>query len=442
MTYSYQQAVVIGGSFAGLWTARVLADHFEQVTILERDVLPDGPQSRSGVPQDQHVHVLLRRGASIMGRLFPNIEEELLAVGAKKVDLTQDSAVYLRKRWLQQYESGYYTYACSRIMLESILRRRVQALPNVDIRGGAQVKGLLAEEGRVAGVKAVFKDGGGETAVSADFVADASGRRSKAPDWLAELGYQQPKETVIDSRLGYAGRRFKKPTNETFDWEMMLVVAAPGYQKEGGLIYTEEDGIWMVMLAGVLGEYPPTDEAEFMDYAKKVHPKFYESISNAEPTGKIIGYRQTENRMRHYEAFTKWPDRFVIVGDAACAFNPVYGQGISVGAMAAEALGERLAKSNGTLDGVAWQFQKSYPKIVGPAWLLATSADLDWLGGDENADLPARFASWYFPKMFDALPEDRVIAHTFTEVQNLTKPPTALFAPKVAWRVYKYWRSR
>ena len=432
-----QRAIVIGSSLAGLWTARVLADHFGQVTVLERDHLPTEAASRPGVPQDQHVHVLLERGFQIMTDLFPGIEAELAAAGANRIDLTRHSRGKLRGEWLPTFESGIITYACSRILLESILRRRVMALPNVALCGGAQVQGLVAEGGRVQGVTVRWKESRGTTTETAVLVVDASGRGSKLPEWLADIGYSAPEETVIDVKLGYAGRRYKIPTPAP-EWETMLIAADPVINRRGGLIYSEENGIWMVMLAGSLGDYPPTDEAGFLAFAESVDAEFHAAIARAEPVSKIIGYRRTENRMRHYEKLDRWPDRLIALGDAVCGFNPVYGQGMSVSAMAAVALDEMLRKANGRFSGVAQQFQKTYPKIVEPAWLLATSADLEWLGNDNATTLPERVAGWYMPKVLEAMPVDQEVHKMFVRVQNLAVPPTALFQPSIAFRVLRH----
>ncbi len=433
-----QRAIVIGGSLAGLWTARVLADHFAQVTILERDSLPAAAASRPGVPQDRHVHVLLERGAKIMSQLFPGIIEELLAAGANRVDLTQDSRAKIRGQWLPQFESGIVTYACSRLMLESILRQRVAALPTVELCGGAQVQGLVANQGVVEGVQVRWKDGHEAGVETAAFIVDASGRGSKLPEWLPQIGYDAPEETVIDVRLGYAGRRYKIP-NPPPTWDMMLVGADPPHNSRAGLIYSEENNIWMVMVAGILGDYPPTDEEGFLAIARKVDADFHTAIVKAEPISNIIGYRRTENRFRRYDRLTRWPDRLVALGDAVCGFNPVYGQGMTVSAMAAVELGQMLAASSGKLVGLAHAFQKKYPKIVEPAWLLATSADLEWLGNTEATSLPERFAGWYMPKVLDAIPHDRLIHRTFIEVQNLIVPPTTLFKPAIVLRVLGHW---
>lgn len=440
------RAIIIGGSLAGLWTARVLADHFEQVTVLERDQLPTEVASRAGVPQDRHVHVLLERGAQIMTQLFPNIDDELVAAGANHIDLMEKSLVNARGHWLPQFQSGFYTFACSRLLLESVLRRRVAALPNVHLCSGAKVQGLIEKDSTVEGVQVRWKDGRGETKETAAFVVDASGRSSKLPDWLQAIGYDAPEETVIDVKLGYAGRRYKIPTNPAPNWDIMLVVGYPPDQPRGGLIYSEEDGIWMVMVAGVLQDYPPTDEAGFLAFAQDVDPKFYAAIQSAEPVSKIIGYRRTENRFRHYEKLSRWPDRLVALGDSVCGFNPIYGQGMSVSAMAAVELGEMISSQNARaeqgrsnrLTGLAQSFQKRYPKIVEPAWLLATSADLEWLGNEEATSLPERFAGWYMPKVLDAIPNDQTVHKTFIQVQNLVVPPTALFQPTIAWRVLRH----
>jgi 2-polyprenyl-6-methoxyphenol hydroxylase-like FAD-dependent oxidoreductase len=307
----------------------------------------------------------------------------------------------------------------------------------VELCGGAQVQGLVGQDGVVQGVQVRWKDGRAEGVETAVFVVDASGRSSKLPDWLQAIGYDAPQETVIDVRLGYAGRRYNIPKPAP-EWDIMLIGADPPNKSRAGLIYSEEDGIWMVMLAGILGDYPPTDEAAFLAFAQDMEPEFHAVIQNAEPVGNIIGYRRTENRMRHYEKLNRWPEGLVALGDAVCGFNPVYGQGMTVSAMAAVELGEMLAAGKGRLIGVAQSFQKKYPKIVEPAWLLATSADLEWLGNEEATSLPERFAGWYMPKVLDAIPDDQIVHKTFIQVQNLIVPPTALFQLKIAWRVLRH----
>jgi hypothetical protein len=218
----------------------------------------------------------------------------------------------------------------------------------------------------------------------------------------------------------------------------MLVAAYPPDHPRGGLIYNEENGIWMVMLAGILGDYPPTDDAGFLAFAQDVDPDFYVTIQHAEPVSNIIGYRRTENRFRRYDKLSRWPEHLVALGDAVCGFNPVYGQGMTVAAMAAVELGVMLAASGDNNSGIGQSFQKKYPKIVEPAWLLATSADLEWLGNEKATSLPERLAGWYMPKLLDTIPSDRLVHKTFIQVQNLVVPPMSLFQPSIAWRVLRH----
>ena len=299
---------------------------------------------------------------------------------------------------------------------------------------------MAEEAGEMQGVQVRWKDGrrgnGGNGRIRR--------RCQRAGLQTPRLAYKpsattQPEETVIDVRLGYAGRRYKIPTDPAPDWNMMLIGAEPPHKSRAGLIYSEEDGIWMVMVAGILADYPPTDEAGFLAFAQDVDPEFYAAIQHAKPVSNIIGYRRTENRWHHYEKLNRWPDRLVTLGDAVCGFNPIYGQGMSVSAMAAVELGEMIEQKNGRLTNVAQSFQTKYPKIVEPAWLLATSADLEWLGNEEATSLPERFAGWYMPKVLDAIPSDQIVHKTFIQVQNLIVPPTALFRPNLALRVLRHW---
>jgi 2-polyprenyl-6-methoxyphenol hydroxylase-like FAD-dependent oxidoreductase len=184
---SAAHALVIGGSMAGLWAARVLADHFDAVTIVERDRLPTAPQSLAGVPQDQHVHMLLARGMLLAQAYFPGIADELAAAGAVRVNLARDSRTKLRGQWLQRFASPYETYACSRVLFEHIIRGRVQGLPNVHFCEATQVTGLVGDGACVTGVGALDKATGQPTPLPADFVVDASGRTSQTPAWLPRL---------------------------------------------------------------------------------------------------------------------------------------------------------------------------------------------------------------------------------------------------------------
>ncbi len=443
-----REAIVMGGSMAGLWTARVLADHFDHVTIVERDQLPSEPTHRPGVPQARQYHILLRRGRLIMQELFPGLDQELCAAGAIEIDLANDLKVNFRGHWLKQFVSGHFLLSCSRVLLETRIRQRLGQHPKVQFVEGAEVTGLLTQgEGLTQTVTGIHVRrrvgfGGNQERLRADFVVDATGRNSRTPKWLTELGYEAPEESVVNSFLGYATRRYKKPANWHADWDMILVSSTPPHQPRSGIIFPEENETWVVMLGGANKDYPPTDEEGFVAYARTVAPEFYEAITAAEPITPIYGYRRTENKRRNYEKLTQWPENFIVVGDAYCAFNPIYGQGMTVSAMTAVALGEHLAQANGDLSGIAHKLQQQVAKVTQPVWLLATNADMRWpetIGAQRKSNFATRFTHWYFEQLMNTFPHHHHVRLAFSDVNHLVQPISSLFAPGVMGRVMAHY---
>ncbi|MEM7532234.1 MAG: FAD-dependent monooxygenase [Chloroflexota bacterium] len=448
-TQHKRTALVIGGSLAGMFTARVLADHFDYVTILERDQLPDGVASRPGVPQDRQVHILLERGAQIADSLFPGIHDDLVAKGAHKVDLSQDMLVWSisNSRWMDRYISGRTSYSCSRLLFEQVIRQRLYADVRISFVERSRVCGLQTDDSghRVTGVLVEDRDTNAQRTMLADFVVDASGRSSKASTWLPKIGYDAPEETSINAGLGYAGRRYRlaerNPDRTERDWKSMLIPSKAPHYPRAGLIYAEENGVWMVLVTSYLHDYPPTDEAGFLAFAESIHPAFYAQVKDATPVGNIIGYRQTQNRLCHFDRLQRWPEHFVVVGDAVCCFNPIYGQGMSVAAITADTLGQHLTRANGNLDGLAQKFQRAVPKITETAWMLATGADANWLPDVDTPkrSLARRAVHWYINQLLMGISTNRNLREAFSSVQNLMKPPTSLFHPLVAKDVFRHW---
>ena len=132
-------AIVIGSSIAGLLSARVLAEHFDKVLVLEREQLPKGPEARKSVPQGQHVHALLEAGMRTLEGLFPGLVQEMVAEGADLVDLARDAAWLQSGSWKVRYASGIQSILASRPFLEWKVRNRVATLPNVEVRQGYSV---------------------------------------------------------------------------------------------------------------------------------------------------------------------------------------------------------------------------------------------------------------------------------------------------------------
>ncbi len=450
-------ALVIGGSMAGMLAARVLADHFERVTILERDRFPeDGPVPRKGVPQARHVHALLKRGRVALERLFAGIGDELVAAGAPTLDMANDIAWLNPAGWGVRFPSDLGFVSFSRDLLDWHVRRRLVA-DNGGVRflKGYDVTGLVpdADGAGVAGARVRQRDGsgvvGGEEELHADLVVDATGRGSRAPEWLEALGCPRPEETVINAHLGDATRVYRRPPGFRADWKMVFVQAAPPEITRGALLLPIEGDRWMLTLAGRDRDYPPTDEAGFMEFARSLrNPIIRDAIEGAEPLSPIHGFRQTANRRRHYEKLPRQPHNFLVTGDAACAFNPVYAQGMTTAALGAETLQaclreQRRRRPGGDLTGLARSFQKKLAGINKAPWMLATGEDFRVRGvegGKPNA--MNRFMHRYMDRVLELSTEDAGVRLALLEVFNLLKPPTAILASAIAAKVLRRAISR
>jgi 2-polyprenyl-6-methoxyphenol hydroxylase-like FAD-dependent oxidoreductase len=435
---------VIGASMAGLLAARALSGHFGEVVVVERDQLPNGPEFRNGVPQSRHAHALLRTGLEALDRLFPGFSAELEAAGAVPLEPPRDLPWLNSAGWSGRFTAGVRLLASSRELIESLVRNRLRATPNVVFRTRSEVIGLTAAQGRATGVLVRERDGSRPdstqaTEVTADMVVEASGRMSKVPEWLEKLGYERPRETIINGHLGYASRVFRPARR--FDWKGLLIGATPDSPMGAGVFPLEGDR-WMVTVGGYGRTHqPPIDEAGYSEFISKLRtPVLFQALRDAEPLGPIYGYARTENVRRHYEKLSRPLDRLLVVGDAACCFNPIYGQGMSVAGLEALALEDCLGKpaDSGSLDGVTGSAQKAITSAGDNAWLMATGEDLRYPtteGGKEGTGRVERAIQRYIQKVLLRSNHDQVVCRAFTRVSHLLDPPSALFKPNVVARV-------
>jgi 2-polyprenyl-6-methoxyphenol hydroxylase-like FAD-dependent oxidoreductase len=431
-------ALVLGAGIAGLLAARVLVDHFSRVTLIDRDDLPENPETRNGVPQAHHAHILFVRGQRILENLFPGMIAELTSAGAPTVEWTADCPILFRDGWTPRFHSNLITRTCSRHLLEWQIRQRLMEYGNsqLTILSNRQMLGLDANKTRVTGVK--IRHERAEEIIQADLVVDATGRESHMADWLPEIGYPAVEEKSVNAFLGYASRIYRQPHNQP-DWKALFLMSNPGTR--GGLIYPIEDHRWVVTLSGRQRDYPPTNEDEFIEFARSLRsPAFYEAIKDVEPLTPIHGYRRTENRLRHFERLSHWPEGLIVTGDAVCAYNPVYGQGMTSAGLAALVLHEclddqRKHHQNGDLTGLGRRFQKRLAKSNSAPWLMSTAEDYRW--PDTEGDPPdhtTRFVQWYTDKVMAAAVHNPDIFQAFFEVTNLVKSPLVLFKPHILVR--------
>jgi 2-polyprenyl-6-methoxyphenol hydroxylase-like FAD-dependent oxidoreductase len=445
---AYQHAIVIGGSMTGLSVARVLADYFEHVTVIERDLPPQKSRFRKGVPQARHAHILLKGGELALEQLFPGLRQELVDSGALMINAGRDVALQLFGQWRQPYVSATDVLACSRALLEHVLYRRLFAHSRVRFVHESEVVGLCTDERRtqVTGIELRQRsDSASEasTIVEANLVVDASGRASRAPQWLEALGYTPAVETTVSAQAGYASRIYQCPPELDPGWKAISIIPAPPSATRGGVILPMEGGRWHVTLVGMAGDYPPTDEAAFLAFARSLpNPQLYTAIREAQPLSDIWGARSLDNRLRDYAKLPRYLEGFLVCGDSVYALNPVYAQGMTVGAQSALAIDQcmreqRRVHPNGDLRGLAQRAQLRIGKVVAGPWQLATGEDRRWptTKGAEPLPLPARLIQQYAGQLLHATLTDAMVAEVFTRVQHMTAPPSLLFRPDILLRV-------
>ncbi len=385
----YDRAVVIGGGIAGLTAAKVLTKYFSRVTIIERDRQQATPEFRQGVPQARHAHTLMPRGQMVLEKLFPGLTDEMLANGAAAIDQNREIAFYREGKWHTPKPSpSAKSFAASRPMLEYLLYCRLADHPQIRFLQGYEVKGLRVDETaqKVTGVTLRMRGSGRkpEVSFSADLVVDASGRNSRAAEWLADLGYTPPKETTVNAYTGYASRIYRRPAEFSEEWKILYVRPDPASSTRGGVILPMEGDRWHVTLYGMAHDYPPTDEDGFVAFAQSLPTmRLYEAIENAEPLTKPSGYRRTENRLLHFGKLPRYLEGFLVTGDAVYTLNPVYALGMTTAALGSQALDKTLQMQrsqipDGDLAGLASNFQKRLDKAIAPLLRVTLSEDESW----------------------------------------------------------------
>jgi 2-polyprenyl-6-methoxyphenol hydroxylase-like FAD-dependent oxidoreductase len=425
-SHKFQHAIVIGGSMAGLLTARVLYEHGNYVTIIDRDALPASRESRRGVPQGRNTHGLLAGGLNVLETLFPGLTNDLVAAGAITGDVLGDCRWFFEGDCHARSTGELGGVALSRPFLEMMVRERVRKLPCVVFRDNCAVSGLVVENRRVTGVKTEQGE------ITADLVIDASGRGTHSPQWLEAMGFTRPEEERVEIGLNYTTRKFRRNPGD-LDGDFAVVIPETVKEKRGGVMLAQEGSLWSVSLNSRFSLAPPAELEGFIEFARSLPaPYIYEIVRNAEPVGEAVVTRVPAGVRRHYEKLRHFPDGYLVIGDAIASFNPVYGQGMSSAALQAMEL--RSALKRGTED-LARRFFHKAATVVNTPWSLATGSDLRMPETIGRRTVAGKVISAYITRLHRAAHRDPAVALAFHKVGNLLAPPPSILAPQIALRV-------
>ncbi|MEU9112682.1 FAD-dependent monooxygenase [Streptomyces sp. NPDC048483] len=432
------KAVVIGGGYAGLVTARVLADHFSEVVILEQDPMDEHTGTRPHVPQGYHAHAMLAKGAEVLEKYFPGLRAELQDIGAPVFDYGEHISFLLPAGFAPRQRTGVEVQTFTRDELERRLRGKVLALPEVTLLPSTRCDGLrMAGPGTVDRVQ--YRTEGAEqpTELAADLVVNTSGRASALDNWLTEMGLPVPEKRVVKAKITYTSMNFDRSEKSTPDFNVAYQMTFAPHTPRGGVLLAVERSRWTCSLFGFEDQLPPTENSAYLDFAKSLNnPHLAEQIEGRSGQEATYRYTNVNNQWRLYHKMKAWPDRLIAIGDAVCVFNPVYGQGLTVAAMEADLLHRTLGKHRalGTgLDGLSRGFQRAVARIVLTPWTLSSNSDLMW--NPDRRPVMARIAHWYNKHLFEVSVRDARVWSRFARVANMVAAPTVLFHPAVVAKV-------
>lgn len=430
------RAIVLGGSMAGMFVARVLSDVFTEVLIVDRDALAGVREGRRGVPQGRHAHGLLARGQEILEDFFPGFTAELIAADIPVGDLGGQVRWYFDGHRIRPSGTGLRLVGVARPVLEDHVRRRVRAISNVTFVDSTDVVGPVAAAGadRVTGVRVQGRGPGAvEEVLDADLVVDATGKGSRAPGWLASLGYGTVEEDRVKVGLAYTSRRYRFAV-DPFRGDMSINPVATPAHPRGAFLHTLGGGLGILSLTGILGDHPPTDEEGFLAFAKSLPvPDVYDAIVDAEPIGAPVTFKYPASQRRRFEKLARLPQGFLVAGDAVCSFNPVYGQGMASAALQALTLREHLQA--GTPEPRA--FFKDIAKVVDVPWEISAGGDLAFPEVEGKRTLKVRMANAFMARLQTAATHDAGLGEAFLRVAGLVDPPQSLMRPSVVLRTLR-----
>lgn len=423
------RAVVIGASVAGALCARQLADHFDEVVVVDRDdQLGATDGSRRAVPQGRHLHALWHTGLSAMEALLPGLVDELAAAGAIPNDAGYDFGWWQLGRRRAPVRLGERSLMMTRPLLEATVRSRVLGLPNVRVERG-RVEGLSATGAGVDGVVWSSPSGPGDTdRLPAALVADCSGRASQLGSWLSALGYEPPAPSQVSMEIGYATRTLRRAGGERLaDGTMGLTsLAAPPAKCRGAALVAVEGGRWMLTVAGYADDRPSSDAEDFSARCRDEGvPPLDALMDQAEPVSEVVTYRMPTSIRRDYHRMARFPAGLVVAGDAVASFNPVYGQGMTCAALHARALGSYLHDRRGSIA----EYLREVKKFTDRAWSISVTEDFRLPTTRGPRPPGTALSHWLGDRYARAVLVDGELHHRFLRAASMEVGTTLLLEP-------------
>jgi 2-polyprenyl-6-methoxyphenol hydroxylase-like FAD-dependent oxidoreductase len=434
-----KHAIVIGGSFAGLMTATVLSRHYQQVTFVEKDTVHRYPEARKGQPHAKHLHGLLPCALSILYDYFPGLFEEIVDNGGVVNDFGASMNWFTHGGFKKNVFLNINGVSLSRPLLDHLVRERVLALSNVRLLDNTTVKAFLTSDDKqkVVGILMEEKQKMQVTSLAADLVVDCTGRGSRTPQWLKEMGYEEVPIDEVKINVTYTTRLYKRNPQDIRVRSWMACTPEAPKERRNGAVFPIEENKWIISVGGWHGDQATPNEKDFLEFLKTLpNPNIYDIASTCEPLSDLIQYKYPVSIRRNYEKLHHFPMGLLVLGDAVSSFNPVYGQGISSACLQAVAL-DQLMNENIDEKKLAKIYFRRTLKIKNKLWQMSTGEDFRFPETTGTRPFGIKLVNKFVSLVHRATIKDEVVCRTFLKVMGLIDPPTKLLHPKIVWRILK-----
>ena len=427
------RAVVIGASVAGLFAGRVLADYFDEVILVDKESLDGGAAPRKAVPQGNHIHGILTPTYRVLQRYLPELIDELIDNGAHVFDGGRDWRFHVYGNVLTQGETGQTLIGSTRPFFEHHLRRCVSIVQNIEIRAGHRFRNWMTGAGNKGIEGVVVENGAGTVELAADLLVDARGRASTLSKELVDFGFDAPEAELVGVDLGYTSRMYQA-ADFSPDWNLLILNPSAPEKWIGGLIEKVENEQFIVTQFGYFGDHAPADDDGFLQRARTLDiPDIAEFLEVAEPVSDFQRFGTKQTSMRRFDKLDAFPERLLVIGDAVCNLNPIYGQGMTKAAREADHLWNALSghlAQNESMDGFADSFRRSLPGAGAAwAWQLTSGADLGYPQTTGKRQPIGPFMGWYMKRLFMRSASSLDARERLFDALMLVKAPENLFKP-------------
>jgi len=261
---------------------------------------------------------------------------------------------------------------------------------------------------------------------------DASGRDSQTPRWLERLGARRPSEDRVHVDMTYTSRVYPR-SPEQLDGQLISVIYPQRANRRCGIALAIEDGRWLVTLGDGIGRHAEGDPASFARFAASLGVgDLHELVRAQNPLGEARTTPFGCSLRHRYECLDGLPAGLLVLGDALCSTNPIYAQGMSLGALQARALDRCLRAGTERLQQ---RFYRAIAGLLDDAWSIVEMGDLGRNPAIEDAmPLCAGLLHGYFGRLQRAAMSDRAAALACLRVMALETPAKSLLAPSLLAR--------